>query len=113
MILSIKPKKNTPRKKLADWIKSCEPSETKPYLYHDPKVTFLSKKTIVWQEIRYKLFWKGIQCKYIIQPVPDEIISQHGLKFSKGYEPVLIWITSKTKKTKKHDNHSINKLVQD
>lgn len=87
-----------PKDKFAEWLLKAKPDKDRPYLYHDPKIKFASKRAIVNFIIRTKLNYRHFKTKHRITAVPDEVVKAHNLKFEAGNEPVLVFLISKKKK---------------
>lgn len=99
MEIKINRKSKTVREKLREWLKSAQPSDAKAWVYHDPNVSLRSKQTIVCELVRHSLHYKGYRAKVKFEPMPEEQAREMNLKHEKGYEPALLILLQKEKKS--------------
>lgn len=90
-------KKTTPKYLFADWLVKSKPSMKDYFIFHDPNLTIASKRTIISFFVRNRLHYRGYQAKVRSIVMPDDLAKDKGLKYRKGYEPVVCYLTMKKK----------------
>lgn len=91
-------KKTTPKYLFAEWLQTAKPSSEEYFIFHDPNMTVASKKSTVSFFVRTRLHYKGYQAKVRSMLMPPDLAKEKGLKFSKGYEPLVCFMVMKQKK---------------